>query len=274
MRLRVALIGLLTTIGAAGGWFGARALTSGRDSNGTVALADGQVALHSCPGPDGTITIGALEPGDQVWLVGTTGAEWGVVRHPDGSGRPAWVPLAALDTAARVGDLPVLSCVGAATVVVTTTTTAPTSTLPGQTTTTTTPGTTTTSSTSTTSTTAPTDVEPPLVTLTSDRPYLYAGAAPGACALETEVLISVTVADPSLPVRVRSIVATWDSPAGPQTANLSPIGSRFRLIIATNGPAGGELPVTITASGADGVGNVGTGSLVVALRDPASFGCS
>ena len=49
---------------------------------------------------------------------------------------------------------------------------------------------------------------------------------------------------------------------------------RFRLSIATDGPTSGEIPVTITATATDGAGNIGTGSKVVALRDPASFGCT
>lgn len=273
MRRARGVIGALTVIAAGGGWFGTLAVL-GEGTTGPTALAIGQVALHSCPGDGGTITIGALEPGDRVWLVGTTGESWGVIRHPDGSGQPAWVPLAQLDTDVARGDLPELTCAGTVTVVATTTSIAATTTVAGQTTTTTTLPGTTTSTSSTTSTTAPTDLEPPLVTVSSDRAYLYAGAAPGTCAAETELLVSVIVADPTLPVSVRSIIATWDSPSGPQTANLSPVGSRFRLVITENGPVVGELPVTITATGADGVRNVGTGSLVVALRDPASFGCA
>ena len=74
---------------------------------------------------------------------------------------------------------------------------------------------------------------------------------------------------------VRSIQAAWTSPSGAQTANLTPIGgNRFRLQITTNGPASGELPVVIIATGSDGAGNVGSGQLIVPLRQPASFGCN
>jgi hypothetical protein len=83
------------------------------------------------------------------------------------------------------------------------------------------------------------------------------------------------VADPTVPLTIRSIVANWNSPAGPQSANLSPIaGNRFRLVISANGPTTGELPVTLTATAADGAGNVGTGILTVSLRNPTSFGCA
>jgi hypothetical protein len=87
--------------------------------------------------------------------------------------------------------------------------------------------------------------------------------------------VSIVVADPTLPVAIRGIVATWTGPAGPMTANLTPeAGNRFLLSIATGGPAGGELAVTLTATGSDGAGNVGTGTATVSLRDPASFGCA
>ena len=59
------------------------------------------------------------------------------------------------------------------------------------------------------------------------------------------------------------------------TANLVPVaGNRFSLQVLANGPNGGETPLTLTASGADGAGNVGTGQVVVSLRDPRSFGCA
>ena len=87
--------------------------------------------------------------------------------------------------------------------------------------------------------------------------------------------MSIAIADPTLPLTLRSIVATWNSPAGPQTANLSPVaGNRFKLVITANGPAAGELPVLLTATATDGVGNVGTGTATVSLRNPSSFGCA
>ena len=87
--------------------------------------------------------------------------------------------------------------------------------------------------------------------------------------------MSIAVVDPTLPLVIRSIVATWTSPSGPQTANLQPVaGNRFKLVISANGPTSGELPVTITATAADGAGNVGSGVVTVSLRDPASFGCA
>ena len=129
----------------------------------------------------------------------------------------------------------------------------------------------TTSSTSTTSTTLVTDTVPPVVTVTANREFLYVSPA-AACPTEAEVEVSITVVDPTLPLVIRSIVATWTSPSGPQTANLQPVaGNRFKLIIDANGPPSGELPVTITATAADGASNVGTGVVTVALRDPAQL---
>ncbi len=86
--------------------------------------------------------------------------------------------------------------------------------------------------------------------------------------------MTIAIADPTLPVTLRSISADWDGPGGPQTKALTIAGNRFLLVIDENGPITFELPVTITASTSDGAGNVGSGFVTVSLRNPANFGCA
>ena len=130
------------------------------------------------------------------------------------------------------------------------------------------------STTTSTTTTVPTDRTPPLVSVTTDRTFLYVLTSSAPCSAETTLEVTIAIADPSLPLTLRSIVATWDSPVGPQVASLVPIaGNRFSLQVPANGPSGGETPLTLTVTAADGVGNVGIGQAVVSLRDPGSFGC-
>jgi hypothetical protein len=186
------------------------------------------------------------------------------------------MPLSQLATTANEGQLPELTCASA---IGATTTTPPDSqvaTSMAATSTTALLATTTSeaSTTSSTSTTIVADTTPPVVTVTADRAYLYVLTTAAPCNAETTLLVTITVADPTVPLTIRSIEATWTSPAGPQRANLTPAGgNRFQLQIPTNGPPTGETPLTLTATGSDGAGNVGSGQLVVALRDPASFGC-
>lgn len=236
------------------------------------ATAPGVVDLSSCP-IDGARTIGQLAAGDTVWLIGVTDGRWGVIRHPDDPARPAWVPLALLDTSATARDLPQLDCeVDPTTVTTPPPSTTPVTTVVGATTI---PGLPTTTSTSTTivNTTIATDTFPPSVTVSADRPYLYVTPAP-ACAEETTIEVSITVADPTLPLSIRSITADWSTAGGSHTTGLVPVaGNRFQLTVSTNGPATGEVPVVITATATDGAGNVGTGTVTVSLRAAGSFGC-
>ena len=268
-RRPVAILVVMCAVAAAAGWF----VVSHFAPQKAASSAAGAVDLYSCP-MDGAQSIGQLQPGDDVWLIGVTDGRWGVVRHPDDPTRPAWAPLAQLGTGVPTGGLPEMSC----DVNPTTGTTAPPTTVPpttvvGAPTTSSTTTSTTSSTTSTTSTTIATDRTPPVVTLSANRPYLYVSPAPN-CAAEAELEVSVAVADPTLPVSIRSIVATWDTPSGPQSTGLAPVaGNRFKLVVTANGPTSGELPVTITASAGDGAGNVGTGTVVVSLREPGSFGC-
>ncbi len=260
----VAVLVVVSLLAAGLGWF----LVSRFAPKKEAIAAPGAVDLFSCP-MDGAQSIGQLQPGDAVWLIGVSDGRWGVVRHPDDPTRPAWVPLAQLGTTVRTGGLPELSCdVNPATA----TTAAPSTTLPP----TTLPGAPSTSSTttSTTSTTIVTDRTPPTVTLTPNRPYLYVSPA-GSCAAEAELEVTVTIVDPTLPVSLRSIVANWTAGGALQTAGLTPVaGSRFKLTVTNNGPAAGETPLTITASASDGAGNIGTGTVTVSLRAPKDFGCS
>ncbi len=265
---------LVATLGAAAaGWFVTTSVLAD-DTDDEVATVVGEVPLRSCPTSAGAATVGAVAPGDRVWLIGVTGDEWAVIRHPQRPSEPAWMPMALVRTEARAGDLPEFRC-SAAEVAVVTTTTAPTTTLPGVVATTTTVVGTTVPTTSTLPpTTVSGDIAAPVVTVEADRPYLYTSPAAGTCAIEAELLITVRVADPTLPVSVRSIVAEWMGPGGPQSANLTPIAGRFKLVVTAGGPLEGELPLTIIATGVDGAGNVGVGSLVVSLRNPASFECA
>jgi hypothetical protein len=259
------------------GWFVAQQF--GDDEPTATALA--ATDFYDCSITTDTATaksVGQVHAGDRVWLIGTTQNQWAVIRNPDHPDRPAWLPLALVDTNAPTAALPQLTCAEAITTATTVVTdTGPATTLGQGVPSTVVLETTTTesSTTSSTSTTLPSDVTPPLVAVASDRAWLYTLTGRAPCNAETSLEVTISIADPSLPLTIRSIVATWTSPAGPQTANLVPVaGNRFSLQVPTNGPAGGETPLTLTATASDGVGNVGTGQLVVSLRDPASFGCA
>ena len=241
---RLALV-LGSLAAAAGGWFGVQQLTAEEPSADVIATT----AIYSCP-DDGLTEIGSLQEGARVWLIGVTDDRWAVIRQPDQPDRPAWVPLAQLDTAADAGQLPRLTCASAIGATTTTAPEAQVATSVGATSTTAVLATSTSavSTTSSTSTTIATDVTP--------------------------LLVTIAVADPTVPLTIRSIEATWNAPSGLQRANLTPAGgNRFQLQIPANGPPTGETPLTLTATGSDGAGNVGIGQLVVALRDPGSFGC-
>jgi len=276
---RVALV--VGSLGAAGaGWFAA-----GRLHDGTSGTALGEVSIYDCPTPGGA-AIGVVSAGDTLQLVGVTDDRWAVIQRPDNPDRLAWMSLAFVDTDADAGDLPQLTCGAAATgaptatattIVEATATTQPASTTTSSSTTTTTSSSTTTSTTTAiaTSSTVSSDVTAPTVTLTANRAFFYVSPVNAACSGQDQLDVTVVIADPTFPLSVRSIQATWNSPSGAQTADLTPIGgNRFRLQITSNGPASGELPITITATGSDGVGNVGSGQLIVPLRQPASFGCN
>jgi hypothetical protein len=266
---RVALV-LGSLVLAAASWFGVKTFA---DAD-APATAPGAVDLYSCP-MDGAVSIGQLQPGDDVWLVGVSDSRWGVIRHPDDSTRLAWVSLAQLQIAAPTQGLPEMTCDANPTTITTSTTiAAPTTTARPTAGTTTTTSSTTTSSTTSTSTTIGGDHEPPTVSLTADREYLYVTPS-AACPNETALEVTVTVLDATVPLTIRSIVAEWTAAAGPQQASLTPIGgTRFQLVINANGPPAGEAPLLITATATDGAGNVGSGVLTVSLRDPRSFGCA
>jgi hypothetical protein len=273
--LAIAVVSL--TLGVGGFWF-----THRPADRGASASAVGTVDLFTCPHANANATsIGQLHGGDRVWLIGISEQRWGVIRRPGQPELTAWAPLAMLRTDATVGDLPEVRCNVDPATLVSTTTAAPTTTpvtapvtttkpTPGK------PGTTTTSSstTSTTTTIRGGDTTPPTVTVTADRDHLFVETNVKPCSKEVDLEVTITVADTTLPVAIRSIVANWTTTAGPQTTGLSPIaGNRFRLHVKEHGPTSGEVPVILTATAVDGAGNVGTGNLTVSLRAPSSFGC-
>ena len=270
---RVALVIVSLAAGGAG-WYGAGELKSNDDKSG---IAKGAVSIYDCPVAGGEAT-GVVNAGDELQLLAVTDDRWAVIRHPANPDRLAWLPLAMVDTEADAGDLPQLTCNAAAiatdTTISVTTTTALLVTDTSSTTTTSSQTTTSTSIAPTT--TVSSDVTPPTVTLTANRAYFYVPPVNATCADEDKLEITVAVTDPTLPLSVRSIQASWTNPSGiAQTASLTPIGgNRFRLQILTNGPNSGELPVTITATGSDGAGNIGSGQLIVPLRKASSFGCA
>lgn len=268
---RVTLVlGSLAT--GVGGWFGAGQLHRADDTSG---IAVGATSIYDCPVAGGA-AIGVVSAGEELELLAVTGDRWAVIRHPANANQLAWIPLAMVDTDANAGDLPELTCGPEAAEAPTTTAAATTTTLASATTT----SSTTTTSTSTTTTSIATtstvsgDVTPPTVTVTANRAYLYVPPVNAACTGEDQLEVTVVVADPTLPISIQSVQAAWTGPSGAQTAALTPIGgNRFRLQITSNGPNSNDLPVTITATGSDGAGNVGSGQLVVSLRRAASYGC-
>ena len=245
------------------GWFTTSHV--GASSNGTAA---GTVNIYGCP-MAGATSIGQLHTGDAVWLIGVTDHRWAVIRHPSTQDRPAWVPLAMIRTSADAGDLPEISC----TTDPSTGTTAPVSTSPattvvGASTTTTAPA-----STTSTSTTISTDTTPPVVTVTADRDFLYVSPAP-KCAGQDILVLTVVVADPTLPLWIRKVDASWAGAGSLPPENVTSLDrNRFSLQITGNGPSSSDIPVTITVTAEDGVGNVGSAELIVQLRNPATNGC-
>jgi hypothetical protein len=275
----IAVVVVSLVLGAIGFWYMHRPA-----DNGANAAAVGAVDIYPCPDDTthgAVASIGQLHGGDRVWLVGVSQQRWGILRRPGQPTRTAWAPLSMLRTDATVGDLPEVRCnVDAATLVATTTTTTPPTTAPPTTVHTNpgkpgVPGTTTTSTTSTTTTTlVQGDRVPPTVTVTANRDHLFVETAVKPCSTEVDLEVTITVADSTLPVAIRSIVANWTTPAGPQSSGLTPIaGNRFLLHVKDNGPTTGEVPLVLSASAVDGAGNVGTGDLTVSLRAPASYGC-
>ncbi len=273
---RVALV--VVSLAAAGaGWFTAGKVHDHREA----ATAVGEISIYSCP-ESGGAAIGVVAAGDQLQLVGITDDRWAVIQRPGHPDQLAWLPLAFVDTEADEGDLPQLTCGAEATAIASVTTTADTTTTTQPAATTTIAATTTTSTTTTSTTTSiattstvSSDATAPTVTLTANRAFFYVPPVNATCTGQDQLDVTVVVADPTLPISIRSIQAAWTGPSGAETTNLTPIGgNRFRLQITSNGPSSGELPVTITATGSDGAGNVGTGQLIVPLRQPASFGCN
>ena len=113
---RVALIIGSLVLGVAS-WFAVKTFASAD----APAVAPTAVDLFSCP-MDGAQSIGQLQPGDDVWLVGVSAGRWGVIRHPDDPDRLAWVALAQLGIGQPARNLPEMGCDANPTTITTSTT--------------------------------------------------------------------------------------------------------------------------------------------------------
>ncbi|MEI7547273.1 MAG: hypothetical protein WCK21_04345 [Actinomycetota bacterium] len=266
---RAALV--LGSLAAAGvGWVGARQYFE--DGAGNAATAGAGIDLYDCP-MAGALSIGQVHPGDRVWLIGVTGRRWAVIRDQDQPDRPAWMPLALVDTRADTGDLPELGCADAVDLAgaAPTVSTAPPTSLGSRTTV---AGSTTTSSSttisgSTTSTKVVTDHDGPIVTITADHTALVVTPPVGACSTLT---VTVVLDDPTLPLAVVSAEATWTGKSGPREKALTPVGKSFTLAVpSTDGPTGTATQLTITVVAKDGLNNTSIATLPITLK--ASGGC-
>lgn len=245
--------GLVLGSGAAlaAGVVGARAYFD--ESAVTVGTAGGGTAVYECP-MAGALSIGEVREGDKVWLIGVTGDRWAVIRHPLQPDRPAWMPLALVDTAADAGDLPELGCADAVDLAggAPTESTAPTP--EGGSTTTigaTVPLDSTTTSSSSTTTTIVGDTTGPTVQITLDAEVL------NVCATLTA---SVVIDDPTLPMSIISVRATWtaggvEREEGFTRLNVS--GNKYALSIskAESGLSSGSVPLTVIVLARDGLNN-------------------
>ena len=249
---------------------GARAVFE--DSGTATGAAGAGTAVYECP-MAGALSIGEVHEGDTVWLIGVTGGRWAVIRHPLQPDRPAWMPMALVNTDADTGDLPELGCADAVDLAggAPTESTAtpiddgtPTS-VSGSTTTI---GSTTTSSTSTT-TTLVGDTTGPTVTLTPNRDFLVVTPPGGECGT---LLVTAVVDDPTLPLSIVSAQATWTVKGVEHEQALVVSGYKFTLTVdKASGPPSGSVPLTITIIIRDGLNNRTTATLPITLR--ASGGC-
>ena len=74
-----------------------------------------EVAIYACPETDSSNTrayepIGRVHRGDRVRVVGRTGSQWLVIRHPDDLRLPAWVPADAMDPDDALAGIQEMSC--------------------------------------------------------------------------------------------------------------------------------------------------------------------
>ena len=97
---------------------GAFALTSSGavlDRARQETLPRDEVAIYACPETDSSNTrayesIGRVHRGDRVRVVGRTGSQWLVIRHPDDLRLPAWVPADAMDPDDTLAGIQEMSC--------------------------------------------------------------------------------------------------------------------------------------------------------------------
>ena len=244
------------------------------------------VPVFDCPDLGGA-AIGAALGGDRVWVTGRSG-DWAIIRLTDGTGRPAWIPLADVQIDGDVAALPEVECTppeavpsatstsaagtepGATTSTLATTTSSSTSTI--STTSTTAPGSTTVAPTTNPPTTPPTtapDGQPPVISVSPGQSSFYDVNGDPGCV--DQLLVSVSASDPS-GATVTGVVARWTGQAGPAEVALVASGGQWRLEVFSNPPAV-SATVTLTATAVDGRGNSGTGTAQVTLLNAASNGC-
>ena len=97
---------------------GAFALTSSGavlDQSRSETLRREEVAIYACPETNRSSTrayewIGRVHRGDRVRVVGRTGSQWLVIRHPDDLRLPAWVPVDAMDPDETLAGIQEMSC--------------------------------------------------------------------------------------------------------------------------------------------------------------------
>ena len=239
--------------------------------------------------------LGDLHRGDQVWIIGRTGASWAVIRHPDNPGAPAWMPRAALADYGDLEGLPELTCstalAAAAAPVPTsasptsataTASSAPSSpTAPPPTAPTSAPRTTagstraqpTTPASATPAPTAPTPTPPatapkdttgPALTLTTDSGFLYSEGSSACTAYRQQVTLTVAASDPS---GATVTAATWTA-GGKSGAATSLGGGRFRVgpLYSTHS---GTIPMTLSVTARDSLGNTSNAARTVDFRQIA-----
>ncbi|MDO8391571.1 MAG: hypothetical protein Q7V57_13910 [Actinomycetota bacterium] len=265
LRAKAALV-VGSTAALAAGVVGARAyFDEPAVTTGTVGAG---VNVYECP-MAGALSIGQVHAGDKVWLIGVTGGRWAVIRHPLDPDRPAWMPLALVNTAADTGDLPELGCADAVDLAGGAPTETTTATDEGSTTTvvSTVPLDSTTTSSSSTTTTIVADTTGPTVQITLDADVL------SVCATLTA---KVVVDDPTLPLSIISVRATWTTGGVERekgfTRKENVSGNQFTLTIskAESGLSSGSVPLTVIVLARDGLNNRTTATLTIIL---SSVGC-
>jgi hypothetical protein len=242
--------------------------------------------------------LGDLHRGDQVWIIGRTGASWAVIRHPDNPGVPAWMPRAALTDYGDLQGLPELTCSTAlAAAALVPSAAAPTSASPASATATASsappaptpprstaagstrtqpiaPAPTTTAPTAAPTTratptptspaTTPKDTTGPALTVTTDSGFLYSEGSSACTAYRQQVTLTVAASDP---FGATVTAVTWAA-GGKSGAATSLGGGRFRVgpLYSTHS---GTIPMTLTVTARDSLGNTSNATRAVDFRQIA-----